>query len=67
VKTAGLLVTNEPLRRDKKFYYQFDLSRIVVSHPSLEKSEGWGTQFIGRSMVDHPPNGEFLSDPNQRY
>jgi hypothetical protein len=27
----------------EKFYSRFIQSRIVASHPSLEKSEGWGT------------------------
>jgi len=30
-------------------------SRFVRAHPSQEKSEGWGTHFMGWERAGHPP------------
>ena len=31
------------------------VARDVLSHPSLERREGWGIHFTGRERVQHPP------------
>ena len=33
----------------------FPRSGFLRAHPSLEKSEGWGTHFMGWERVGHPP------------
>ncbi len=54
VKAAALLVSDK-LRHDGESLHPVKWLSFVVSHPSLEKSEGWGTQFIGQERMDHPP------------
>jgi hypothetical protein len=46
VRTAALLVTNKPICHDGRILYPIRRSRFVVTHPSLEKSEGWGTLAV---------------------
>jgi hypothetical protein len=46
VKTAALLVTNKPICHDGRILYPIRRSRFLETHPSLEKSEGWGTLAV---------------------
>jgi hypothetical protein len=46
VKDSALLVADKPLRHDGKILQPIPWPGFVVTHPSLEKSEGWGTQTV---------------------
>jgi hypothetical protein len=35
-------------------YFSSSFFHNRASHPSLEKSEGWGAQFIGQTRMRHP-------------
>jgi hypothetical protein len=55
MKTTALPITNQTPRPDDEILRRNGRPRFVVSHPSIEGIEGWGTQCGGKMRVGHPP------------
>ena len=63
MKTAALLITNQAPRQDDEIPRRNGRPRFVVSRPSIERIEGWGTQCGGKIRVGRPPT---CQNRNQR-
>ena len=52
----GFNVWSQEKRVEKlRCMHRNPVARDVLSHPSLERSVGWGIHFTGRDWVRHPP------------
>src|SRR6185437_4625691 len=54
VKYAAVVIADKPLGHDGSIVAGIGLVEFVAAHPSLERSEGWGTPVCGR-LKGGPP------------